>query len=168
MVTVSEAATPTQLDAVRALIRAFIAWHRERHTQDLHLIDAYFDASAFEDELATLPGVYAPPSGGLLLATQDEEPAGCVALRGIDQDYCEMKRMFVYPKFHGQGVGRALGRGVIDLARNRGYKAMRLDTSIRQAEAKALYAGLGFRMIPPYYELPSDMRDWLVLMELAL
>ena len=132
------------------------------------MIDAYFDPSAFENELTTLPGVYSPPSGGLLLATRNAEPAGCVALRRIDADHCEMKRMFVYPKFHGQRVGLALARSVIDLARDRGYKAMRLDTSIRQAEAMGLYAGLGFRVIPPYYELPSDMRDWLVFMELAL
>src|SRR5579872_201947 len=73
-----------QLDQVRALMRAFVAWHRERHVQDIHLIDAYFDAAAFEQELATLPGEYGPPDGELLLAHYDGAVAGCVALRRID------------------------------------------------------------------------------------
>jgi GNAT superfamily N-acetyltransferase len=167
-VIVSDASAQSQLDPVRALMRAFIAWHRERHTQDLHLIDAYFDAAAFEAELATLPGIYAPPTGRLLLATVGGEPAGCVAMRPIAGNHCEMKRMFVYPRFHGQGVGLALGQRVIDHARAAGYGAMRLDTSIRQAEAQGLYRRLGFEVIPPYYELPDDMRDWLVFMELRL
>jgi GNAT superfamily N-acetyltransferase len=165
---VSEATTPQELDAVRHLIRAFVAWHRARHTQDLHLIDSYFDAAAFEQELASLPGPYSPPSGRLLLATVDGEPAGCVALHPIDDAYCEMKRMFVYPRFHGGGVGGALAAAVIDAARAIGYHAMRLDTSIRQAEAQNLYRRFGFEVIPPYYDLPVRLRDWLVFMELPL
>jgi ribosomal protein S18 acetylase RimI-like enzyme len=94
--------------------------------------------------------------------------AGCVALRRIDHAYCEMKRMFVYPRFHGTGVGRALAERLLSDARAAGYQAMRLDTSIRQAEAKGLYQRLGFQVIKPYYELPDRMRDWLVFMELAL
>jgi putative acetyltransferase len=160
--------TPEQLDQVRALMRAFVAWHRQRHLEDLALIDSYFDAVAFEAELATLPGKYAPPAGGLLLATVDGQPAGCVALRGIDRDRCEMKRMFVYPVFQGRGVGRALADAVIENARALGYRTMVLDTSIRQAEAQALYRRMGFRDIPPYYDLPDDLRDWLVFMELPL
>ncbi len=157
-----------EFEQVRALMRAFVAWHRERHLQDLDLIDAYFDAAAFEEELASLPGKYAPPTGQLLLATVSEAPAGCVALRGIDAEACEMKRMFVYPEYHGCGVGRALGEAVIGVARTAGYRVMRLDTSIRQAEAQALYRRLGFQSTAPYYELPEELRNWLVFMELPL
>lgn len=157
-----------QLDQVRALMRAFVAWHRERHVQDIHLINAYFDAWAFEEELAALPGDYAPPDGALALAYWDGAAAGCVALRRIDTAACEMKRMFVYPQFHGKGVGRALGDAIIREAKSAGYSVMRLDTSVRQMEAQQLYARLGFRRIAPYYELPSALRDWLVFMELVL
>lgn len=160
--------TTEQLDQVRALMRAFIAWHRERHQQDRALIESYFDAAAFEAELEGLPGKYAPPGGGLLLATLDGEPAGCVALRGIDEARCEMKRMFVYPERQGHGVGRALAEAVIRDARALGYRRMLLDTSIRQAEAQALYRRLGFRPIAPYYDLPEPLRNWLVFMELPL
>jgi GNAT superfamily N-acetyltransferase len=157
-----------QLDQTRALMRAFVAWHRERHVEDAHLIDAYFDAKAFEEELATLPGVYAPPDGALLLADSDGVAAGCVALRRIDSTACKMKRMFVHPRFHGKGLGRALGNAIVQAAKSAGYSVMRLDTSVRQMEAQRLYLSLGFRRIDPYYELPSAVRDWLVFMELTL
>ena len=79
-----------------------------------------------------------------------------------------MKRMFVYRRFHGKGVGLALGQRVIESARQSGYRAMRLDTSIRQAEALGLYRRLGFVDIAPYYDLPQSLREWLVFMELKL
>lgn len=130
--------TLEQLNQVRSLMRSFIAWHKDRHREDMHLIDAYFDAEAFEQELASLPGKYAPPHGHLLLATVDGAPAGCVALREIDSASCEMKRMFVYVQFHGKGVGRALAEAIINEAKTLGYRTMRLDTSNRQNEAKGL------------------------------
>lgn len=149
-------------------MRAFVTWHRERHAQDRELIDAYFDAPAFEEELATLPGDYARPDGALLLASDEGTAAGCVALRRLDAASCEMKRMFVYARFHGKGIGRALGEAVVREARTAGYAAMRLDTSVRQVEAQRLYASLGFRRIEPYHELAPALRAWLVFMELAL
>jgi GNAT superfamily N-acetyltransferase len=130
--------TLEQLNQVRSLMRSFIAWHKDRHREDMHLIDAYFDAEAFEQELASLPGKYAPPHGHLLLATVDGAPAGGVALREIDSASCEMKRMFVYVQFHGKGVGRALAEAIINEAKTLGYRTMRLDTSNRQNEAKGL------------------------------
>ena len=62
-------------------MRAFVAWHRERHVEDIALIDRYFDEAEFEAELAGLPGTYASPEGRLFIAYQDGQPAGCVALR---------------------------------------------------------------------------------------
>jgi len=168
VVTVSPAETPADLDDVRDLIRAFVAWHRGRHREDAALIDRYFDADAFEAELASLPGKYAPPGGRLLLATLDGRAAGCVALRPIDAGACEMKRMFVRTDLHGKGVGRALGRAIIDEARAGGYRRMYLDTSVRQQEALTLYRSFGFREIEPYYDVPQELRNWLVFMELRL
>jgi GNAT superfamily N-acetyltransferase len=167
-ITVQVPKTAAQLDQVRALMRSFIAWHKERHGDDIDLITAYFDDAVFEDELASLPGKYGPPRGQLLLATLDEAPVGCVALREIDCASCEMKRMFVYPQYHGKGVGRTLAEAIIKEARDLGYQVMRLDTSVRQAEANGLYRRLGFQTIEPYYELPEDVRKWLVFMELKL
>ena len=161
-------ASAEQFDQVRSLMRAFIAWHRERHREDIDLIDAYFDTASFELELASLPGKYVPPHGQLLLATLDGEPAGCVAMREIDSAACEMKRMFVYPRHHGKGIGHALAKAVIEAGRAQGYRSMRLDTSIRQEEAIGLYQRLGFKSVEPTHVLSTEMRNWLMFMELAL
>jgi GNAT superfamily N-acetyltransferase len=157
-----------QLDSVRSLIRTFVGWHRQRHHEDLALINEYFDEVAFEEELATLPGKYASPKGRLLLALLDGQRAGCGALRQIDAQTCEMKRMFVYPQFQGRGVGRALAETLIREAKVAGYSTIRLDTSFRQTEAIHLYQSLGFQRIDPYYEVSTEMQNWLVFMELSL
>jgi GNAT superfamily N-acetyltransferase len=168
VIEIESAVSHEQLDHARQLMRSFVIWHRRRHVEDLHLIDEYFDATAFDDELASLPGKYSAPAGRLLLATCDGHAAGCVALRPLDARTCEMKRMFVYERFRGKGVGRALVEAVIREARTVGYVLMRLDTSHRQSEAQALYGSFGFVRTEPYYDLPEKLRRWLVFMELPL
>jgi GNAT superfamily N-acetyltransferase len=168
VMTVKRPETTAELDDVRALMRAFVAWHRERHVEDLALIDQYFDQNEFEGELASLPGKYSPPDGQLLLACCDHKPAGCVALRRIDSQACEMKRMFLYPQYLGSGVGRKLAEVIIGDARAAGYAVMRLDTSWRQKEAQALYSKLGFQRVDPYYDCPPALKAWLVFYELRL
>ncbi|WP_309744140.1 GNAT family N-acetyltransferase [Chamaesiphon sp. OTE_20_metabat_361] len=160
--------TTEQLDRVRTLMRAFIVWHRHRYVEDIKLIDEYFDATAFEEELALLPGKYAPPHGMLMLAFHEDIPAGCVAVQEIDPHTCEMKKMFVYTHLRGKGVGKALAQASIDRARAIGYRSIRLTPGFRQYETKALYHSLGFRVIEPYYELPEKLRNWVVFMELNL
>ncbi len=117
----------------------------------------------FEQELAGLPGRYAPPSGRLLLARRDGAFVGCVALRQIGNGVCEMKRLFVQPAFQGKGIGKALAQAIIEEARRIGYKRMRLDTVLEPA--KSLYRSLGFREIPPYQHVPVA---GVVFMELEL
>ena len=163
-----EAKSATELDEVRGLIRAFVAWHRATHTDRIELIDRYFDADEFEAELAGLPGKYAPPHGALFLASVDGGPAGCVAMHDLGDGNCEMKRMFVPQAYRGRGVGHALAECVIDAAREAGYKRMRLDTSRDQMDAIDLYERLGFARIVPYYPLPNDLRQWLVFYEKTL
>jgi GNAT superfamily N-acetyltransferase len=168
MIEIMQASTRQQLDAVRSLMRAFVDWHRQCHAADLALIDQYFDARAFEEELAGLPGHYVPPKGRLLLAFLNQHPAGCVALRELDAHVCEMKRMFVPPQFQGKGVGRTLAQALIREAKTIGYSSMRLDTSFRQVEAQQLYQSLGFVCIEPYYEVPPELEQWLMFMEVHL
>ena len=109
----------------------------------------------FDQELANLPGKYAPPSGRLWLAYVDEELAGCIALRAIDDIRCEMKRLFVRPAFRGTGLGRVLVEAIIKEARGIGYKSLVLDTLPgRMDSAIALYRKMGFEEIEPYYENP--------------
>ena len=107
----------------------------------------------FAQEVAGLPGAYAPPAGRLLLAT-GAEPAGCVALRPLGGGICEMKRLYVRPTARGARLGRRLAETVIREARTIGYARMRLDTLPSMKDAFALYQTLGFREIAPYYATP--------------
>jgi ribosomal protein S18 acetylase RimI-like enzyme len=108
----------------------------------------------FDTELAELPGRYAPPSGRLLLAVGATEPAGCVALRGLDETTCEMKRLFVRPAFRGCGAGRLLVEAILAEGRAAGYRHMRLDTLPSMGSAIRLYQALGFRPVEPYTANP--------------
>ncbi|MFM7784350.1 MAG: shikimate dehydrogenase [Gammaproteobacteria bacterium] len=110
----------------------------------------------FEAELAGLPGAYAPPAGTLLLAESAGEAIACVALRALDGDCCEMKRLYVPGHWRGTGLGRALALAILEAGRRAGYRRMRLDTLERLAEANALYKELGFRRCEPYCENPLD------------
>ena len=165
---IAPARSPEDLDHVRDLMRAFVAWHGERNVADLHLVDDYFSGGAFAEELRDLPGAYAPPRGELLVARYAGEVAGCVAMRPVDAATCEMKRMFVPTRHQGHGIGRALAVAIIAAARSGGYATMLLDTSVRQVEALALYADLGFVEVDPDPGMPAELHGWLVFRRLAL
>jgi ribosomal protein S18 acetylase RimI-like enzyme len=137
---------PTQIEEARALFEEYAAW------LGLNLCFQNFDK-----ELAELPGDYVPPSGRLFLATDTDQMAGCVAIRKIAHDTCEMKRLFVRPAFRDLGLGRTLIGTVIDAAREIGYQRMRLDTLPgKMDQAIAMYRSLGFKNIEPYYNNPVE------------
>jgi len=168
MLEILQAQTEAQIEAVRALMRQYVAWHYQRHDRYRHMIDRYFDPVAFEIELQTLPGAFGGPRGRLLIGLTDGQPSGTVALRDLGAGRAEMKRMFVTPEAQGRGLGRALAVRLIEEARGIGYRSLRLDTGPLQREAHDLYASLGFVPIAPYGDHDADMRDFLKFMELDL
>jgi len=110
---------------------------------------------SFDEELAGLPGKYAPAEGRLLLARYGDEAAGCVALRKFEPEIAEMKRLYLRDKFRGRGLGRILAELIIAEARMIGYQKMRLDTvGPKMQDAVALYRKLGFKEIAPYRSNP--------------
>jgi putative acetyltransferase len=117
----------------------------------------------FEAELRGLPGDYAPPGGALLLAFLGKECAGCIAVRRLSGDVCEMKRLYVRLRWRGLGIGRRLIEAVSGEARRAGYHAIRLDTLPSMAAARAMYEALGFRAIAPYYQSPIPGTAFLEL-----
>jgi putative acetyltransferase len=120
----------------------------------------------FDQELASLPGDYAPPEGRLLLAEHDGRLLGCVALHKLEPQTCEMKRLYVRPQFRGKGLGLALAERIIAEARGSGYTHMRLDTvEPVMKDAVRMYRRLGFREIAPYCRNPIE---GALYMELAL
>lgn len=139
-------------DAVRPLLREYA-----------DSLGFPLDFQDFERELAQLPGDYAPPRGLLLLARVNDEDAGCVALRPLGGDTCEMKRLYVRAEHRGAGLGRLLAEAVVAEARGLGYARMRLDTVPGMESAQSLYRRLGFTEIEPYTANPVDGARFLEL-----
>jgi GNAT superfamily N-acetyltransferase len=140
---ICDARIPADLSLVRCLFREYAAALG---------VDLCFQG--FETELAGLPGRYARPQGGIWLAMNNGVPAGCVALRPIDQTAAEMKRLYVRPDNRGQGLGQLLIQQVVAAAKDAGYQRLCLDTLPSMAGAIRLYQQLGFTPIEPYCHNP--------------
>lgn len=108
----------------------------------------------FDKELQTLHQVYCPPHGCIILAKQNGQILGCVALKPIGEGVCEMKRLYVRPEARGMGLGRKLVEELIRFAQESSYKAMKLDTVSKLKEAIALYRSVGFVATSPYVYNP--------------
>ncbi|TQV87218.1 GNAT family N-acetyltransferase [Aliikangiella coralliicola] len=117
----------------------------------------------FEQELASLPGKYASPEGAILLAKHEGDMIGCVAVRALKGDTCEMKRLYVKTVSQGLSAGRKLAEAIIKKAKELGYKKMQLDTLERLERAVELYEKLGFKEISSYYENPLNKVIYLEL-----
>ena len=141
--------TAADLDGVRSLFREYVASPGFEAA-----FQRYLAQQSFDEELAQLPGPYAPPEGCLLLATVGDDIAGCVAFKRLGDSVCEMKRLYVRPRYRALGIGRALAEAIIAEARRAGYGKMRLDTLPSMGRAQALYRSLGFRDIAPYCDNP--------------
>jgi GNAT superfamily N-acetyltransferase len=139
MAKIKAATMPDEIPAIKALFQQYA-----------DSLDFELDFQDFSEELATLPGKYAPPLGSILVAKENGVTVGCVAVRPLGEGICEMKRLFVKPSHRGKRLGRDLALAIIEEAKRLGYKAMRLDTVVAMKEASALYRTLGFQPIDAY------------------
>ena len=156
--------SPADIVAAQALFREYMDW---TNTLGFDSGDApTFDG--FEEEVATLPGIYVPPSGRLLLATVSGMPAGCVALRPHAGTTCELKRLYVRPEFRGRRVGWLLVERLLDEARSSGYSRMVLDSHRSMTKAHEIYAAHGFRTVGPPEDFPESLKPIVVFMECDL
>ena len=155
---IRDARVPEEIAVARAMFAEYAA------SLDVDLCFQHFDR-----ELAELPGDYAAPLGCLLLADDGARPIGCVALRPLPQPAghavrCgELKRLYVQPHARGAGRGRSLALAVIERARSIGYGELKLDTLATMDEARTLYASLGFRPCPAYYDNPLPGTVYMTL-----
>lgn len=137
--------TPEDLETIRSLFREY---------QDFLQIDLCFQS--FDEELAALPGKYSVENdGGLYVAEESGEAVGCVAFYRVDESTCELKRLYVHPRFHGKGIGRSLMERAIQDSTQVGYQTMILDTLRRLEGAGKLYQRFGFTEIEPYNVNPQ-------------
>jgi ribosomal protein S18 acetylase RimI-like enzyme len=167
MLKILPAESEMEYQQVRELLVEHIAWDT---SQVSHLgldgqeaLDFYY---ASGDE--ALPGVYAPPEGGMFLATQSGKAAGCGAFHRMTREACEMKRMYVRPEFRRMQIGRQLTDRLIVAAKEAGYVVMRLETVTFMDKAIAMYSSFGFKTCPPYYVIPESFREITVFMQLNL
>jgi GNAT superfamily N-acetyltransferase len=142
-VAIRQASTPRDIELAHALFVEYAQWLK---------VDLCFQG--FEQELATLPGAYAPPQGRLLLAGMPDEAFACIALRPLEGGSGEVKRLYVQPAHRGEGWAKRIAQMLLDEARFIGYRELKLDTLAWMAPARALYTSLGFRECAPYYRNP--------------
>lgn len=153
MIRIIDGSTPGRIAQVKQLLEEYASW-----------IEISLCFQGFDKELANLPGDYGPPQGRLLLAVDEEILVGCVALRPLKENVCEMKRLYVRPEFRGSGVGKQLATMIIEAAREIGYASMRLDTLPgKMDKAIAMYRRFGFKEINPYYSNPVDGATFMEL-----
>jgi GNAT superfamily N-acetyltransferase len=152
MIEIRPATSPDELALIRSLFREYAA-----------SLDVDLCFQGFEEELAGLPGKYAPPAGRLLLAWRGDEVLGCGALRPLGDGACEMKRLYVRPAARGLQLGRRLAERICSEARLAGYSRICLDTLPSMMAAQAIYLSLGFRPIEPYVFNPVPGVRFLAL-----
>lgn len=167
-VTIEPAQTAADYAAFGDLIEEYEAWLHERYASIPGFIDIAHQHQNMDAERLALPTKFGPPNGLTLLARVDGDVTGAVAYRDLGGHVCEMKRMYVRPSAHGQGVGRQLCEALIAHATDAGFVMMRLDTGFLNTEAMALYESLGFTPCGPYAYNPPEMLPHLRYFERAL
>ncbi len=162
MLIISQVQSKEEITAAQELLREYITWWAEVEPDDFAQAPTFVD---WEKDIATLPSIFIPPAGRLLLAMQDGQAAGCVSLKSHDLTTAELKRLYVRPAFRGQNIGWQLVNVLIDEARQSGYQRIVLDTHVSMKKAQAIYGAHGFRIVSTPDDIPDTLKPFIVFME---
>jgi GNAT superfamily N-acetyltransferase len=167
MLTIAQVETDDHRRQVREIFWEYLSWGNPRIECEF---GTRLNISEMLDQDMTDLQKFAPPRGCLLLASTEQQLAGCVGLRAIGVEIGEIKRMYVRPQLRGQGIARALVAAIVDEARHIGYTTLRLDSPPFSQAAHALYLAVGFRPITAYpeCEIPEAFHEQWHFMELSL
>jgi ribosomal protein S18 acetylase RimI-like enzyme len=170
MIEIVAAQTGDALEHVITLSQEYVTWMlaeiRERYP-DLDT-NEFTSEHDYDDVRKKFPGDHVPPHGCLLLALNDDQVCGCVALGRLTQDICEVRTLYVRPAARGMGAGKRLVEAALDQARTFGYSVARLDTLAFMDSALKLYRSLGFYDIEPYLDVSMSLKRYICFLELSL
>lgn len=142
--------TKAETAAAAKLMVGLVELNKERYYDRLEMLETVYRGSWFLASTPTVPDIYRPPHGEVLLADIDGIAVGTIAFCRMDDQFCELKSMFVPPERRGQGIATALCREALKLAQTYGYTGVRLMTGEKQPEAHGLYQKLGFSPVTPW------------------
>jgi GNAT superfamily N-acetyltransferase len=167
MVTIYQVQTQDDIDGVRELLFEYLSWATD---QAKELYDEVVDVNEMLDHSMSEINLFSPPSGRLLLAMEEGAAAGVACMKGIREETCEIKRMYVRPVYRGKKIGRNLLDQLIRDAKEIGYSKILLDSAQFMREAHSLYRSAGFKDIElyPETEMSEDFQEHMVYMELEL
>ncbi|MBL8895625.1 MAG: GNAT family N-acetyltransferase [Rhizobiales bacterium] len=160
---ISEVRSDEERAEAGEMLFGFLKWNRQRLASGWP-VEAFEVQERVRDDLINLSKRAAQESWTIFIAKLGQELAGCVVVRPVDRDACELKRLFVVPHLQRAGVGRALCQKALETARERGFKRMLLDTADLQVEAVSLFEDLGFRRSAPHRDYTPEVRSRVVFM----
>lgn len=170
MIKIVSADTPATIQEAITLSQEYVTWMvatiREQYP-DLD-VPEFTSEHDYDDVSKKFPGEHVPPYGRLLLAMNDEQVGGCIALAKLSDTVCEMRTLYVRPAFRGRGLAKKLVETVLYDARTIGYHRMRLDTLGFMDSAQGLYRSFGFQDIPPYLDMSESLKQHICFLELDL
>lgn len=169
MIRIFSPSGPEHYQHIAELMNEFHQWCCNRYKGERSWeFNDYFNEQAWKHELSRLDIIYIPPDGEFLLATNNSEPVGCVALKKYTKSICEIKRLYVRATFRRMGIAKKLMNAILNNAKKYNYEYARLEFGELFLESKDLYKSIGFKKIEAYSEIPERLRQKMEFMELKL
>ena len=168
VIEIRDARLPNDIDFIKKLWTDYLTWGNDK-MQMLYGVHPHNPAETVSEDIKNIDK-FLPPNGRLILAVVNEKACGIGCRKSINEEIGEIKRMYVDPSFRQIGAGRAILKGLLNAAKETGYKKIRLDSPKFMEAAHSLYRSIGFKDIEPYpeMEIPQEFKDYLLFMEIDL